>query len=203
MQFLNISHCQHLKEIMAGSFRNNIKLRTVVISGNPDLEHFNSEAFNVETQLTSLDLRRNGLRTLSVNLLDWSYVENLQLSENMWHCDCDLKWLQRTIFHLVNSTEASVRIVKCFSPNYLWNKDIVTASIEHCEDDPGKEKFQAEEKSVIFSITIIFVSLVVFITTSFITTCVIIHCLRKYSHIPSRVHDRRWDSRDSQYSNYS
>ena len=131
-------------EIKAGAFKCNQCLRRVVISDNHDLEHIDSEAFDKELKVESLDFRRNRLSSLSEHLLDWSYVKFLQLSENLWHCDCDMKWLQQTIFNIVNNTQTSVRIVKCYSPNHIWDHDIVTADIDECNKSIKSEHSKTE-----------------------------------------------------------
>ena len=174
--FLNISHCHQITEITAEAFKKNLNLKTVVISNNPKLEKIDSRVFGQGTQLRHLDLRRNGLSSLSENLTDWTTVKTLQLSENMWHCSCDLIWLQQTIVKLVNSSQASVRIVKCFSPRHLYDHDIVTATIDNCDDVSTSDKYVESEKSVIFNITIVSVSLVVSIASTMITISIFSYC---------------------------
>ena len=194
IKMLNISHCPQLSEIKAGAFKSNILLRTIVISDNPNLKSLNKVAFNKDTRIESLDLRRNRLNSLSENLLDWNYVKILQLSENLWHCDCDMKWLQQTIFNIVNNTQASVRIVKCFSPNILWDHDIVTADIQPCESVSESE--QAEQKindmpdefdeaSVVSIVTAVFATLVIVVVVFSALICIFMHCRKRSSNSAS------------------
>ena len=129
-----------------------------MISDNPDLENIYSKAFDEDVQVESVVYRRNSLSSLSEHLLNWSYVKILQLSDNLWHCDCDMKWLQQTIFNIVNNSQTSVRIIKCYSPNHLWDHDIVTAEIGDCNQVKKTEKLKMEE-SVTDGIVLIFITL--------------------------------------------
>lgn len=206
LQLLNISHCQQMNEIKAGAFTSNHHLRTVVISDNPDLEHIDSKAFSRDIKVTSLDLRRNRLSSLSEHLLDWSYVKILQLSENLWHCDCDMKWLQETIYNIMNNTATSVRIIKCFSPNHLWDHDIVTADIEDCQSVTESEKLKTEESvpdeiSVIFIVTLVIATLIVSIVISSGIICIFV-CCRRRSSTRSAACNTSDTSRDTDVSYY-
>ena len=178
-----------MTEIRADAFRRNTLLRTVVISDNHDLEHIDSEAFDKDVKVESVDFRRNRLSSLSEHLLNWNYLKILQLSENLWHCDCDMKWLQQTIFNIVNNTQTSVRIVKCYSPNHLWEHDLVTAEIDECKKVTNSEKLKTEESelsdtdeiSVIFVLTVVFATLVVSIVISIASICIFLRCRRRSS----------------------
>jgi len=186
LKAINISHCPQLTEIESGAFKDNILLRTIVISDNANLHTIASDAFDDGTEVESLDLRRNCLNSLSEDLIDWKYVKNLQLSENLWQCDCDLKWLQKTIFNIVNNTQASVRIVKCFYPNFLWDRDVVSANIEDCDNASRSAKLnntpeEFDEAHIVFIVTLVFASFVVVVVIFSAVVCICLRCRQRSS----------------------
>merc|ERR1711892_1224097 len=183
-----ISHCQQLMEIKAKAFKSNVLLKTIVISDNHNLKNIDQNAFNQNMQVENVDFTRNELCSLSEKLLKWNSVITFQLSGNLWHCDCELKWLQETIIKVVNDTKASVRIIKCFSPIDLWDHDIVTANVLGCEMVPNSKQSQSRvdhkpyelnESSIVHIVTIIFATLVVTVVVFSALMCVVIKWKKK------------------------
>jgi len=182
---LNISHCPQLSEIKAGAFKSNILLKTIEISDNQNLKYIDQNAFNPNTQVESLDLSRNLLNSLSENLLDWHSVKRLQLSQNVWHCDCDIKWLRGTIFNIINNTElTSIRKIKCFSPKNLFDHDLVTADIPDCrqlitskQTEPQNDEL--DEAFIVYIATVTFATLTVAVVVFSAFFCFCCRCRRK------------------------
>jgi hypothetical protein len=75
LNLINISHCPHLNEIKAGAFKRNIILKNIVISDNPNLKSIDRDALNKNTQVESLNYRRNSLDSLPERLLNWHYLK--------------------------------------------------------------------------------------------------------------------------------
>merc|ERR1711892_824572 len=188
LDMINISHCQQLMEIKASAFKSNILLKTIMISDNHNLKNIDQNAFNQNMQVENIDFTRNELCSLSEKLLKWKSVKTFQLSGNLWHCDCELKWLQETIIKVVNDTKASVRIIKCFSPNDLWDHYIVTVYIPDCEMAPTSKQSQSRvdhipyelnESFIVHIVTVIFATLVLTVVVFGAMMCMVIKWKKK------------------------
>ena len=73
--------------------------------------------------LTSLDLADNGLQNLPSNLVPWSKLHNLDLSNNPWHCNCDLHFVSDMLaqFKSKNISDNNNKIIpgQCASPESM------------------------------------------------------------------------------------
>ena len=147
-----------------------------MIIDNPYLRYIDQNAFNKNTQVENLNLKSNQLTFLSENLLDWNSLRSLDLSDNMWDCDCNLAWLQNTIKNLVNSSQARVKIVRCFSP--LLGTDIVDVEIRGCEgEDTNQETITTELDGAMLVIVATIICSTVVITLIMISAIVCI-CMK-------------------------
>merc|ERR1711971_78102 len=80
--------------------------------------------------LRALDLSNNGLTSVSSQLLAWTSLASVDLSGNPWSCDCDLGFLREVIRAAVNKSEASVRVVRCWSPPSLRDRDVTSLDLD-------------------------------------------------------------------------
>ena len=94
----------------------------------------------------------------------------------MWDCDCNLAWLQNTIKNLVNSSQARVKIVRCFSP--LLGTDIVDEEIRGCEgEDTNHERITTEiDGAMLVIVATIICSTVV--TTLIMISAIVCICMK-------------------------
>ena len=129
---LAISGCPQLSEVGAGAFSGLRDLQSLSLASNRQLRHIHPGALADVTGLQQLDLSNNGLTSVSSQLLAWSSLASLDLSGNPWTCDCDLAFLREVILGAVNRSEASVRVVRCWSPVSLRDRD-VTKLDQHCD----------------------------------------------------------------------
>jgi hypothetical protein len=125
---------------------------------------------------------------LSENLLNWHSLTNLQLSGNLWHCDCEMKWLQQVIFSIIKSTQGSVRIIRCFSPNSLWDSDLATVNIQECREASTSEQYQPmvdksshklDEAFIVYIVTVVFETLVITVVIFSAVICICIQCKKQ------------------------
>jgi len=80
--------------------------------------------------LRALDLSNNGLTSVSSQLLTWTSLASLDLSGNPWSCDCDLSFMAEVIRATVNKSEASVKVVRCWSPPSLRDRDVTSLDLD-------------------------------------------------------------------------
>ena len=76
-----------------------VDFQTVQICHNPQLGYIAPNAFEAAAQILELYLNHNALRTLAEGLVTWSSIKQLDLSGNLWRCDCRIKWMGE-VLHL-------------------------------------------------------------------------------------------------------
>ena len=135
LQSLTISGCSHLVEITAMAFSGLDHLHSLVISNNKQLRFIHHEAFGQDSpvDLKTLDVSNNRLSSLSSSMISWSSLTSLDMSANVWDCDCSLAFLKSVIINTVNVSSSHVRLVRCASPPSLRNKDITKITIHNCD----------------------------------------------------------------------
>lgn len=121
---LAVSGCPQLAEVEVGAFSDLRDLQSLSLASNRQLRLIQPGAFGDVTSLRALDLSNNGLTSVSSQLLDWTALASLDLSGNPWTCDCELGFLGEVIRAAVNRSEASVRLVRCWSPPSLRDQDV-------------------------------------------------------------------------------
>jgi secreted protein, putative (fragment) len=76
------------------------KLKRLEITYNPILAYIDNEAFlDIDVNLTRfpieiLLLNNNDLKTLSEYTLPWCKIPKVDLRDNDWNCNCELKWIK-------------------------------------------------------------------------------------------------------------
>ena len=120
--------------------------------------------------------------------LNFYSLKTLTLSENIWHCDCEIKWLQQVIFSIINSTQGSVRIIRCFSPNNLWESDLATVNIPQCNVSSTSEQYQPridksthelDEAFIVYIVTVVFATLVITVVLFSAAIFIFIQCKKQ------------------------
>ena len=102
-------------------------LHEVQMYSNHKLVVINEGAFLGSPEIRRVNLHANALRTLSVNLLDWANLEQLDLKYNRWHCDCHLAWLADVLLERLNNSIERTEMddIQCFSPPSLARRLII------------------------------------------------------------------------------
>merc|ERR1712012_549406 len=134
LKSLTVSGSSQLVEISALAFSGLSDLEQLTISNNKKLRIIDQEAFGSDAgvNLKLLDLSNNKLSSLSSSMLSWSSLSSLDLSGNVWECNCNLAFLNNVIINAVNVSDSvsSVRVVRCFSPSSVRNQDIPSLSLQ-------------------------------------------------------------------------
>ena len=91
------------------AFHNNLDLRVVDLSANPNLHEVKPFAFPRILQLSHLNLAGSSLSGLRSDAVPWERLGFLDLSDVWLVCDCDLGWMMRV----------PVRGARCESPPAL------------------------------------------------------------------------------------
>lgn len=77
------------------AFHNNLDLRELDLSNNPNLHQIKPFAFPRLLRLTSLNLSRTSITSLRSDAVPWERLEHLEMVDVWLQCDCDLAWLLR------------------------------------------------------------------------------------------------------------
>ena len=112
---LIINDLPNLTQVDRGAFHGLKNLKNLEIKNNPELKSIHKNAFsNSENSvLEYVDFSNNALETLSVTLLKWTEIKEINLNGNNWNCDCQMSWLVTSQFDLI-----------CSSPKRLADKPI-------------------------------------------------------------------------------
>ena len=98
LHVFSLTCCYNITAIPQGLFYGLRNLTAVYISDNVKLVTIDPDAFDPSGKaINTVDFSNNNLSTLSENALDWQNIDNLKLSGNPWHCDCDLQWVMPSI----------------------------------------------------------------------------------------------------------
>ena len=81
------------------AFHNNLDLRVVDLSNNPNLHSIKPFAFPRILNLNHLNLAGTSITTLRPDAVPWERLGHLEMSGVMLECDCDLAWLIRVQPH--------------------------------------------------------------------------------------------------------
>jgi len=128
---LEISGCSYLSEITQHAFSILMELEYVKIASNRKLNIIHHKAFEPLPNLKHFDLSNNALSSVSPDLIPWMELSSVDLSGNPWNCDCQNNFLKNVIVNTVNNSD-SVRIVRCWNPPTLRDRDIAFLTMD-CE----------------------------------------------------------------------
>ena len=97
---INLRNSPTLRSIDAGAFDGLAKVETVNITGNRLLQSIDAASFDRSQRdgstatVRRLDLSNNALTGLAAELVVWSNLTFVNLTGNLWYCDCHMEWIQ-------------------------------------------------------------------------------------------------------------
>ncbi|KAI1285947.1 Leucine-rich repeat neuronal protein 3 [Halotydeus destructor] len=98
LEELEVCEMSDLLDILPMTFSDLVNLKKLTVAQNPHLTYIDRLAFygmfnGSYLKLKEVDLKGNRLRALSQNSLRWCDLDNVDLRENPWNCECHLNWL--------------------------------------------------------------------------------------------------------------
>lgn len=125
LQQLKIQRCPQLRSVGINGFSGLFALEVLSLSENPQLDYIDRFAFESSSKLSQVQLNGNNLVTLDANLLDWKSLSVLDIQQNPWRCDCQLRW----VFDSLESSAAEfTENLRCSQPEEFQSRQIVTLS---------------------------------------------------------------------------
>ena len=106
LQVFHMENCETLEVLPNDTFLGVKQLQYLTIKGNNKLGIIDLDAFDLDGRLIrNVDLSHNALQHIDASTLKWQNVSNLDLSNNHWDCDCNIKWMK----YLPNDVRDNVR----------------------------------------------------------------------------------------------
>ncbi|KAL5290651.1 hypothetical protein ACFFRR_010173 [Megaselia abdita] len=139
LKYLEISGSFNLNRIEEGAFSANTNLESISISANKKLTKIHPTAFRGLPHLKEVNLRDNALTTLNENMLAWSELKKLDLSENPIACDCKMLWLR----NIMSAKKTGWPKVACASPRKYQETTLENLRIDQLGCDNGYVQEQA------------------------------------------------------------
>ena len=127
---LEISGCPALVSIQDSAFSENTNLVDARITSNKMLSLIGASTFSGNPALERVDLSDNRLEMIASSLLTWDKLKHLQISGNPLNCGCENYFLKDVIHQMVNSSESGIRVVRCWSPAVLRDRDLAMIDLD-------------------------------------------------------------------------
>ena len=134
LRVIDISGCPNLQQVESDAFSANPDLENVEIHSNRRLSSLHPSSFSNCPNLRHVNLANNALVSLSPDLLPWPRLKSAQLTGNPWNCDCSALFLRDVIISLVNAS-SQVRVTRCWGPPARRDQDIALLRLPSCEMD--------------------------------------------------------------------
>nr|CAI5868749.1 unnamed protein product [Callosobruchus analis] len=160
LKVLRLNRMESLRDIHKYAFIQLVALEKLYITDCPNLKQFNELAFDVlpkDTKIfpTFISLARNRLRKLNETYgFIFKNMKKVDLTNNPWHCDCHILWLQayRPILHRQDN-------VRCDSPQNLKDKSLMELSAADLPECYPAEYGKKSHRIVIVLLTVTIVLL--------------------------------------------
>ncbi|XP_046911802.2 uncharacterized protein LOC124492841 [Dermatophagoides farinae] len=165
LQTLTISSCP-LSQIEKDAFIDNINLNRLVIENNKKLSRIEIGTFEQQhDSLEYLSLRSNMIAFLDWQTINIKRLHYIDLQQNPLACNCSLSWLIAYLKHSNMISQSQKDQVKCYFPNYLYGKKLITLS----ETDLSCSKLNSTMKTVVNIFT--YTAMLILIMTMMIVIC--------------------------------
>lgn len=163
LQQLYVNNCPLLSQVQVAAFHNNLDLRVVDLSNNPNLHEVKPFAFPQILQLSHLSLANTSIVTLRSDAVPWERLGYLDLSNTWLSCDCDLAWMTRVPVHGA----------RCGGPSSVRGAYLRTLSLTSLGCGPGLQP----------EVVVVGVGCVVLISIVLIISILCCTCRNKIKHI--------------------
>ena len=126
---LRLESIPTLEKIHANAFQDLYNLLSFYCNNNYNLKAIDPRAFtnNLTGEIISLqtiNMRSNSIRNIKYEMLKWTSLEHIELMNNPWKCDCELKWM------IENDAKTIKSQVKCAYPSRLSGKFIDSLTVD-------------------------------------------------------------------------
>lgn len=124
---LFITGCSQLKSAQLNAFSGLLHLDTLVITDSRQFAVIDALAFEQPNSLRRLILSHNAIESLPAALISWSQLDELDLRDNPWKCDCSLSFLPPTL-RLIYGTNARQNVgtkATCAQPDSLQGRSLI------------------------------------------------------------------------------
>ncbi|XP_063848635.1 leucine-rich repeat neuronal protein 1-like [Scylla paramamosain] len=121
LRILQLSALPRLRSVGQQSFSSISSLQVLHLSDNPNFAVIDEAAFLVlpgnDLALQEIHLQDNRLSTLSEKMLPWLDLLFVDLQNNPWECDCNVKWIAETLIpDLEDKNPQTTLSILCASP---------------------------------------------------------------------------------------
>ncbi|XP_054708291.1 slit homolog 3 protein-like [Uloborus diversus] len=139
LQFLHtvvIDKCPKLEMIEKDTFLDNTNLKTVIIRHNKVLNVIQEGAFNNLPNIESINLRANAFETFQHSLFPWDELQNLDVRDNPFVCNCSLLWLWKLLVTKnFTSSDDQNDVTKVLCANPPHKKDQILTDLQETDLD--------------------------------------------------------------------
>ncbi|XP_066991157.2 leucine-rich repeat neuronal protein 1 [Anabrus simplex] len=152
LRVLEMNWMTELKRIEKGAMSTLTSLEEFYCSHNHKLAHIDADAFRHDITedtphmwppMKKLHLRSNELSSLDEGLLgNWEVMEEIDIEDNNWMCDCNNQWIVSKLELIINRTKPEyTRFTTCKQPEEMRGKRMFDLEVRHyhmrCLDADG------------------------------------------------------------------
>ncbi|CAH0559217.1 unnamed protein product [Brassicogethes aeneus] len=158
LKVLKLNRMPSLVNIHHYAFFSLRSLKILYITDCSNLKEFNELVFgstyhNYDVNPTSIYLARNGLQIINDSYeYFFDVMKNVDLSDNPWHCNCNILWLQK--YNTPNSVLDHQKNLRCSTPDDFSDRSIMSLK-DHELPKCFPEKFVRTHHRVVVSIMIL------------------------------------------------
>ncbi|XP_018009759.1 leucine-rich repeat neuronal protein 1 [Hyalella azteca] len=193
---LHLSYMPDLNKIDAEAFYNLDNLKVVTISYNPNLNFIHKMAFaSSGIHLKKVHLNNNNLAVLDNELLDWAALEEIDIQNNPWVCDCRIVWFTKEPLENLNANKPQLtEYIICAKPNDATGQSLpYLASHDYAFKCPEIEKVTNPYYYGPLIVTTIFVGALLLLSATVLCTYVLYQKSRSSGFSGTTVQYRRAD----------
>ncbi|KAF2888271.1 hypothetical protein ILUMI_17903 [Ignelater luminosus] len=131
LRILHLSHMPLLERLCEYSLSQLCNLEELHVNYNAKLSTINSRAFLISNHeerhilLKKIFINNNNLSYLERGTLDMKNIENIDIKENPWSCDCLNQWLIDEVIPVyLRIDEEAAKHLRCVKPTDMENKTL-------------------------------------------------------------------------------
>ncbi|XP_064615397.1 carboxypeptidase N subunit 2-like [Liolophura sinensis] len=156
---ISLSFMPELKTLENGSFDTLPSLDSLYIHDCPSLAVLEPSVFNSIPNLKVLKISRNGMRTISRDLITWNKDLYIDATGNPFSCDCNLQWIPEVLEDQAtnNMTRQNLEKLTCTSPKHFEGKLIVAIETNYLRCSPERKTNHARLKTAAIAASVVIV----------------------------------------------